>query len=484
LLADDHALPSAPNNHGDAAGGLPEDADALYAEGMAHYRRREWSQAKACFARLKTIAPDRRGVDALLNEIDIFVQLQEMRPEGEAAQIDERSLRTTLPVESGKSEAIGRDEPRRSPWPIIVFMVIVLIGLLVVLYATGTLSTILDNQRSARVQALVNQCRAAMNVGECGRAVTACDEALALAPNNDEIKTWSAKARRCQQLSSLYEEAELALTNGEWDDALQKLQEIAGLDPTYKDVQDQLELVESQKELGARLVQANDHVKERSWDLAISLLEKLRREDAGFKSEEVAQVLFDAHFGKGLELVASAHDSPEKLGQGILSLDSALQILPSDAKALEERQLAESYRQGYLSANQSDWPQAVSGLQAVYQLRPEYMGGRAASLLCLSYLRLGDAYRTAGDLEQALEQYRSVRGIEGCVDYYEEAAANEREVHAILYPPTPTSAPTSTPTVTLPPTPTATITPTWTLAPTSPPTQPPTSVRATPTPPR
>jgi tetratricopeptide (TPR) repeat protein len=150
---------------------------------------------------------------------------------------------------------------------------------------------------------------------------------------------------------------------------------------------------------------------------------------------------------------------------------------------LEERQLAEWYRQGYLSVNQSDWPQAVTGLYSVYQLRPEYMGGRAASLLCLSYLRLGDAYRKAGDLEQALEQYQSLRVVDGCVEYYEEAAANEREVHAILYPPTPTPSATPTPTLTLAATPTATITPTWTPAPTSPP-RPPTSVKATATPPR
>ena len=59
---------------------LPEDADALYAQGMAHYRRREWEEARKNFARLRLIAPDRRGVDALLNEVDIFIQLREMQP--------------------------------------------------------------------------------------------------------------------------------------------------------------------------------------------------------------------------------------------------------------------------------------------------------------------------------------------------------------------------------------------------------------------
>ncbi|UCC77447.1 MAG: tetratricopeptide repeat protein, partial [Anaerolineales bacterium] len=68
--------------------GTAEDADALYAEGMAHYRRREWEDARRCFARLKSIAPGRRGVDALLNEVDIFIQLQDMQPEREAVSFD------------------------------------------------------------------------------------------------------------------------------------------------------------------------------------------------------------------------------------------------------------------------------------------------------------------------------------------------------------------------------------------------------------
>ncbi len=364
-------------------------------------------------------------------------------------------------------------------------MVIILLGFVLALNATGTLSMILNSQRSARVQALVNQCRAAMNVGECDRAVTSCGEALALAPNNDEVKTWYAKAHRCQQLSSLYADAEQAVANSRWDEASGILQEITALDPTYKDVGELVSYVAGQKQLEEQFSQAKQYVQQKSWDQAISLLEKLGREDPTFKAEEVAQALFQSHYGKGLDLLMSAQDSPEKLGQAILSFDSALEILPTDATALEERQLAELYRQAYLSANQSDWPQAVSALEAVYQRRPEYMSGRAASLLCMTYVRLGDAYRTAGDLEQALQQYKSVRGIEGCVEYYEEAAADEREVFAILYPPTPTASPTPTATPTLQPTPTATITPTSTPAPTLAPTSPkPTSVPASPTPPR
>lgn len=95
-------------------------------------------------------------------------------------------------------------------------------------------------------------------------------------------------------------------------------------------------------------------------------------------------------------------------------------------------------------------------LKQVHDSRPDYMGGGATSLLCTAYLRLGEAYQAAGDLAEALEQYRSVLAIDGC-DHV-EAAVKEREVYAILYPPTATPTPQPTRTRTPLPTPTLTAT--------------------------
>ena len=37
------------------------DPEALYQQGMAHYQRREWEAALACFTRLREVQPDRQG---------------------------------------------------------------------------------------------------------------------------------------------------------------------------------------------------------------------------------------------------------------------------------------------------------------------------------------------------------------------------------------------------------------------------------------
>jgi tetratricopeptide (TPR) repeat protein len=447
-----------------------EDADSLYAQGMAHYRRREWQEAKDCFLRLKSVAPDRRGVDALLNEVDLFLQLAAMQPERQqeeqAPQEEVEEARSEEPPQPTSAIPTVR---RRSPGSAILVILALLMIVFATLYATGMLDSLVGNQRQARVQILVNQGRAALNVGDYDRAVQAFGEALALAPTNEEVKTWYAKAQRYQQLTSWYEQADEDIAAQRWDDALATLDRIMAVEPTYKDTSTKVEFVKSQQTLDARFAEAKSYLEQGKWDEVIKILEPLREQAASFNPDEVQQTLFYAYFRQGVEWLAGAGASPDTsldlLGQAIQSFDRALALFPTDKTALEERRLADLYRQGHLFVNQKNWPQAVLVLQQIQSARADYMGGQATAMLCASYLQLGDAYYASGSLAQALEQYRNVLAVEGC-DHV-DAALKEREVYVILYPPTPT--PTSTRTPTRTPRPVPTRTPTPTAPPTAPP---------------
>jgi tetratricopeptide (TPR) repeat protein len=448
--------------------GTAEDADALYAEGMAHYRRREWEDARRCFARLKSIAPGRRGVDALLNEVDIFIQLQDMQPEREAVSFDVGTAQGSPRAEPVVEQAVEAKTGslRRSARPVVLVGVVAVIIIFLTLYATGMLDSVTGNQRQTRVRALLNHGRAALTVGDCNRAVEAFGEALALAPTDEDVQIWYLKAQTCQQLASLYAQAEEAIAAEQWATAMEKLGEIVAIDLTYKDASEQMEVVQGLLTLEDLLTQAESYFEQGAWNEAIQTLEQLQQQAPAFKPGEVQQFLFLAHFRSGIDLLAAADDSPELIMQAIQNFDLALAIFPDDQTALAEKQLADLYRQAYLAFNQENWPQAVLVLRQIYDSRPDYMGGRATALLCTSYVQLGDAYQAAGDLEQALDQYTNVLAIERC-DHV-EAAVREREVRDILYPPTPT--PTSTPRATPTPLPT----PTRTSTP-SPPPVPPTS---------
>jgi len=331
------------------------------------------------------------------------------------------------------------------------------VAVLAVLYAMGVFDQWIGDQQRARVQSLVNQGRAAMTVRDWDRAVKAFGDALALQPNNEDIKTWYAKAQRNQQLASWDTQADADIAAGQWSAALEKLQKITALDPTYNDVGQKIELVKSQQSLDAKFTEAQQYLEQDKWSEAIQALEALQAQSPDFRTEDIKQALFLAHFRQGVDLMAKAGDAPDLMSQAIQSFDRALTILPGDKTAEAERQLANLYRQGYLFVSQKNWPQAVIVLQQVCSSRPDYMEGRATSMLCTSLLQLGDAYYAAGNLEQALEQYRSVLAIQDC-DHV-QAALKESEVNKILHPPTPTPTRTRTPTRTPLPTMTGTATP-------------------------
>jgi tetratricopeptide (TPR) repeat protein len=462
------------------------DADALYAQGMTHYRRREWQEARECFSRLKAMAPDRRGVDALLKEVDLFIQLEAMQPgQREAVLEPPEPSKVQESIAPARPKAARSRSARRSPRVTMVLVLALLTLAVVVLYATGMLDDFIGSQRQTRVAALVNQGRAAMNVGDYDRAVLVFGEALALAPGDDEIKTWYAKSQRFQQLASLYQQAEADISADNWGAALEKLQKIASMDPTYSDVGKKISLSQTQQLLQTQLVDAQALIEDGHNAEAIRTLEQLREESPTFHATDVGHALFTAYFRQGVQLMSRAGDSLDMVGQAIQSFDQAIVLSPDDTTALEERRLADLYRQGYLFYTQSNWPQSAVVLQQIYSRRADYAEGRVASMLCSSYLRLGDAYYAVGDLLQSLQQFKSVLAMGAC-DHV-DAAVREREINAILYPPTatPTVTPTVTPTRTQTGTPTRT--PTWAPTPTTPyipPTRPrPTSPPATSVPP-
>ena len=85
----------------------PEESlnpEALYKEGMAYYRRRRWSEAKDCFERVRALQPNRRGIEALLRELEIFLQLESV----EADTVEQRPARE-LPLEVALEPEKGRE---------------------------------------------------------------------------------------------------------------------------------------------------------------------------------------------------------------------------------------------------------------------------------------------------------------------------------------------------------------------------------------
>jgi tetratricopeptide (TPR) repeat protein len=108
-MADNHHplnSDSPPASGGSEDGSAVKDAEALYTAGMAHYRAREWEQARACFTQVNSLVSHYRGVDALLDDIAIFIQLEQMEAErkerlADAAGSEEQPTAAAVPGPDG-----------------------------------------------------------------------------------------------------------------------------------------------------------------------------------------------------------------------------------------------------------------------------------------------------------------------------------------------------------------------------------------------
>ena len=464
-----------PNDEGKSA----DDANLLYSRGMAHYRRRQWREARDCFVRLKAIQSERRGIDALLDELNIFIQLEAIQPERKepapgrpAGTVEERG--------ESRVEFVPPPPARRRTWPgLLVALIFLAAVAFAVLYDQGMLPGLGNTQREDRLR---NLGQAYLVAGNYRGAINVFQELLTIVPGDREAQVGLAKA--------YYEEAKRYVSDGQWDSALQYFKAILEVDANYRDVDEQIVSVKRQSQLEFLYSEAKSLYEGQKWASAIERFEQLKALDDTYRAQEVQRYLFDSYYGYGLELVDTSGANLDQVTQAIARFDEAAVLNPSDGRPAAERELAETYLEGCDLFDQGYWERSIAALSVLYVARPDYAGGRAAQLLCQAHLNMARTREDAGELEAALQGYRAILSLDVCEG--DEAAVRITAIAAAL---TPTVTPTSTaipatptytprPTATRTPIPTSTNPPLPTNTPSPPPTsKPPKSPTNTPKPP-
>jgi tetratricopeptide (TPR) repeat protein len=461
------------------AGSMPEptaDPEALYQQGMAHYQHREWEAALECFTRLLDLQPERQGLDALLDEVSWFLQLEAVDSE--------------VPAAGGEVEVPRTEGRSRRRWLLWLGLPVVILLLAAVYFLQRNGFIVLGGQRlQVQVQELRNRGESRLAVGDYEGAIEAFQELVALVPDDQGSQLGLQRAQRLSDLAALYGQAKVAVEGQAWEEARSHLQDILAVDGSYADAQELLDFVERQQELLALYEEGVQRYDVADWQGALERFERIRSVAPDYRTEALQEFLFVSYLNDGLALLEDAGDSPDVVRLAAQRFGSALSIHPKNQQAAEERRLVSLYLEGLIAYQRQDWQQALTWLEAVHEDRQEYSGGQLASLLCDVYLRLGDQRRDDLSYEAALEHYQSALALEN-VDC-SEAKSGEQAVLLALATPTPTSTATATPTLTpLPtatpsstPTPIPTDTPTSTPTPTPSPTPlppPPTATRVPP----
>jgi tetratricopeptide (TPR) repeat protein len=171
--------------------------------------------------------------------------------------------------------------------------------------------------------------------------------------------------------------------------------------------------------------------------LGEALIDELSQLDPDYRKDEVTDLRFALAYGRGLKLVQEG-----SVEQALRAFDEALALRPDDPDANQQRDLAALYADA-LGAWRIDWDRTVRLLQAIYDLRPDYLD--VADRLITAQVRWGDALAREGQWCQAADHYAIAlksSSDQGLQDSHKQAA------EYCLKPPTPTPDLTVTETIT------------------------------------
>lgn len=414
----------------------PDAAEALYYEGMAAYQHRNWEQALDRFGRLKELQPTRPGLDALLDEVRWFLQLQDTAPNDAGV--------AELPAHA-KAATTALVAPWWRRWQTWGFIALALVGVVAMLLFAFQGRLPWDVVGTRETQELYTRAQARLAVGDYEGAQAAFQKILETTPGDTEARLGLVRAQRQQTLAQGYAAAEAAIAEEDWDKAAAELEKILAVDPSYADAQVKADFVSQRRRLaglyndGSRLYDLGQ------WEDAITQFERVSQLDGSYRTEAVAEFLFVSYLNAGQALLASAGNNAEAVTRAVERFSRALAIHPRNRQATEAHRRASLYQEALRAIQQDDLNGAQTRLESLLAEDPTYANGAVAAQYYALLLRKAETALTTGDIPGALSLYRQAQ----TAPVQDHAAAARGEKLALAITPTPTPRPTATP----PPTP-------------------------------
>lgn len=410
----------------------PDPIEALYYEGMAAYQHRNWEQALDRFSRLKELQPTRPGLDALLDEVRWFLQLQ-------AAVPDLPGAAETLP--HGRMPSNSRTPLRLKRWHTLGIVLLAMVGItaLVLIAFQGRLPWATASQREA--QEIYNRAQSRLSVGDYEGAQAAFRKVLEIAPGDPEAQLGLARAERQQTLAQEYAAAEAAIAEENWDKATTQLDKVLAIDPGYADAQAKADFVTQRRRLAGLYADGSRLYDLGQWDETIAQFEKARELDASYRTEAVAEFLFVSYLNAGQTLVDEETSDLPTVERAVDLFSRAVAIHPRNRLASDARRLGGLYLDAVRAVANDNQIDAQTQLAVLLAEVPAYAKGKAADLLYSSLLRSAEAELQSGDIPNAIKYYRQAQAV----PVPDQSAAIQGEKLARAITPTPIPQPTATP---------------------------------------
>lgn len=409
----------------------PDSAEALYYEGMAAYQHRNWEQALERFTRLKELQPARPGLDALLDEVRWFLQLQAATPI--AADVQQMAV-------LDKAARDERERSRSGQWHVFGVVALAAIGIIALLLFVFQDRLPWAKTSDRETQEIFNRGQARLAVGDYEGAEAAFALLLEMWPDNLEAQLALDTARRQKTLAQGYAAAEAAIAEEDWAKAAAELEHLLAMAPSYADAQARADFVAQRRRLAGLYDDGSRLYDLAQWEEAIVQFEKIRDLDSAYRPEAVAEFLFVCYLNAGEAAIARAGGDVATVARAVEHFSRALAIHPRNRLASDARRLGGLYLDAMRTLADDNRAEAQSRLEALLAEAPAYGQGEAASQLYQLLLDNAESALQAGDIPTAIQVYAQAQTIAGV----DTSSASSGEALARAITPTPTPRPTAT----------------------------------------
>lgn len=354
----------------------------VYSQGMDEIATGQWQQAFQSLQLLKDIYPDDAEVKELLEQVQMRAALAQFQPR--------QSSRTTK---------------RPNTRLIIAGLLGVVIMALAayVVYVIWVSPVIVQEVRLRQITNLRNEADEALTSGDYARARQSLEKLQSALPEDSQITDALDMIEQVERSSLLYNEAKVLMAAGNWDQAITTLSELQSLDAEYRDLPQLLQAAQESQAMDRQFQAAGEAYNSEDWADAIARYEALRQTSLTFRFEEIQARLFESHLRYGQAVSEESGTGEGQISEAISHFSEALKIRPVDAKALDERRLAENY---LAALNSEDQDEVINLLQAIYNERPDYAGNQVAQLLYSAFIDRAESLLDSGHEAAAIADYQ------------------------------------------------------------------------------
>lgn len=294
------------------------------------------------------------------------------------------------------------------------------------------------------VENLYQRAVEASQAEEWQRAVNLFNQVINLQPDYEDATERLAEAGRQARLAALYAAANRALEAKRWQEAIDELSEIVAIDAHYKDASKLLTSAglafsehKAREKLKALYQRGLEHFEAREWAQAAHYFTQVHQVDPSY--EKVAELLAEARrksrkaretgeaFGRRepRSFVARLAIAAKRvilallllvlIGLGLAGAYVLYQTYWQPQPAPPADPLADKYQQALAYLKQNQWDQAVSLLDEILAVSPDYQDAtekRAEALEKQEVTRLyaqGKAYFDQGQWDEAIAQWQELR---------------------------------------------------------------------------